>query len=155
MSNFEKGAEWRKWDLHLHTPSSYDYKNKSITDDDFIKKLKKENISAVVITDHHIIDIERIENLKSIAKNDIQIFPGIEFLSDAKGKEPIHFIGIFPENANLKHIWGQISNKTSISRIEGENKNINEVYCHLSDTIKLIKELGGIVSIHAGKKVIH
>ena len=51
------GAEWGKWDLHFHTPSSYDYQNKSITNDDIIKKLSEENISVVAITDHHIIDV--------------------------------------------------------------------------------------------------
>lgn len=29
-----RGSEWRKWDLHIHTPSSYDYKDKSITNED-------------------------------------------------------------------------------------------------------------------------
>ena len=29
--NMTKGSEWRIWDLHLHTPASYDYKDKSVT----------------------------------------------------------------------------------------------------------------------------
>lgn len=78
--------------------------------------------------------------------------PGIEFLSDAKGKEPIHFIAIFSEKSDIEFIWGQIENKTSISRVKGEKKKVNEIYCDLEDTIALIKELGGIVTIHAGKK---
>lgn len=28
MQSFERGSEWRRWDLHLHTASSYDYKCK-------------------------------------------------------------------------------------------------------------------------------
>ena len=39
FTKYPSGAEWRKWDLHLHTPSSYDYKDKNITDDDIIDKL--------------------------------------------------------------------------------------------------------------------
>ncbi|MCF6174985.1 MAG: hypothetical protein L3J71_04420 [Victivallaceae bacterium] len=41
---FEKGAEWRKWDLHFHTPSSYDYENKSVTNQNIIDELSKNDI---------------------------------------------------------------------------------------------------------------
>jgi len=149
---YEKGSEWRKWDLHFHTLSSYDYKDKSITNQDIIDKLYEENISVVAITDHHIIDTIRIKELQELGKDKITILPGIEFLSDARGSEPIHFIGIFDENSNIEHIWGQIKNKTDIFKIEGENKKEHEVYCDLKDTISLIHELGGISTIHAGKK---
>lgn len=147
------GAEWGKWDLHFHTPSSYDYQNKSITNDDIIKKLSEENISVVAITDHHIIDVERIKNLQNLAKaKNIIILPGIEFLSDYRAREPIHFIGIFKEDADISFIWSQLEAKTNISRIRGEGMQINEVYCSFPDTIKLIHELGGLVSVHAGHK---
>ena len=151
MSN--KGSEWNQWDLHFHTQSSYDYGDKSVTDDEIIDKLKRENVRVVSITDHHIIDVERYKNLKKLGETEnITVLPGIEFLSDAKGKEPIHFIAIFSEKSDIEFIWGQIENKTSISRVKGEKKKVNEVYCDLEDTIALIKELGGIVTIHAGKK---
>lgn len=152
--NDTRGSIWRKWDLHVHTPSSYDYGDKSVTNDDIISSLVANGISVAVITDHHNIDIPRIKALQEIAKiSNILILPGIEFLSDARGSDPIHFIGIFSEDiSKLDYIWGQIKNRTQISKIEGEGKKIEEVYCDLDDTIKLVKELGGIVSIHAGGK---
>ncbi len=150
--NYPKGSEWRKWDLHLHTPSSYDYKDNSVTNKQIIETLTSNEISVVAITDHHIIDIERIKELQSLGKDKLTILPGIEFLSDARGRQPIHFIGIFAEDCNLEHVWGQIENKTKISEIKGKGLNINEVYCDLDDTISLIHELGGIVTIHAGEK---
>ncbi len=153
MDKIQRGSEWRKWDLHFHTPTSYDYKDKSVTNEEIIETLSANNISVVAITDHHIIDVDRIKKLQELGKvNNITVLPGIEFLSDAKGKVPIHFIGIFSENCNLEYIWGQIENKTNISKIKGENKNLNEVYCHLEETIKLVKSLGGITTIHAGEK---
>ena len=42
---FPKGAEWRKWDLHFHTPSSYDYKNKSIMNSDLLDALVEKEAS--------------------------------------------------------------------------------------------------------------
>jgi len=154
MLDFNRGSEWRKWDLHFHTPSSYDYKDKSQTNEQIIDKLIENGISVVAITDHHIIDINRIKELVRLADGRITILPGIEFLSDAKGKDPIHFIAIFPENEKCKidFIWKQIESKTAISKIEGAGKKVNEVYCDLLDTINLVKELGGIITIHAGDK---
>ena len=152
-SKYQKGSQWRKWDLHLHTPSSYDYGDKSVTNDDIIDTLKDNEISVAAITDHHQMDVERIKMLQDLGqKNDITILPGIEILSDARGSEPVHFIGIFPEDCKLDHIWGQIQNRTAISKIVGEGKKANEVYCDLLETIDLIHELGGIVTIHSGKK---
>lgn len=148
-----RGSQWRKWDLHFHTPSSYDYANGNITNENIIDQLVSNGIDVVAVTDHHVIDINRIKDLQAIgAKKGVTVLPGIEFLSDARGDEPIHFIGIFPEKCNIEFVWKQIESKTAISRIEGENKKINEVYCDLIDTIREVKQLGGIVTIHAGKK---
>ena len=151
-NQYKKGSEWRRWDLHFHTQTSYDYKAKSATNQDIIDGLVNNNISVVAITDHHIMDVERIQNLQLLGKDKVTILPAIEFLSDSKGSDPIHFIGIFSENCKLQFVWDQIRNKTAISRIEGEGKNINEVYCDLNKTTELIHELGGIVTIHAGSK---
>jgi ABC-type lipoprotein export system ATPase subunit len=150
---YPKGAEWRKWDLHLHTPASYDYEDKSVTNEDIISALAKKSISVVAITDHHTIDVGRIKKLQKLgAEKGVSVLPGIEFLSDARGSEPVHFIGIFAEDCQLEFVWGQLQNKTAISRIISEKKKINEVYCNLIETTKLVQELGGIVTIHSGKK---
>lgn len=148
-----RGSEWKMWDLHFHTPSSYDYGDKSVTNQNIIEKMFEFNISAFAVTDHHLIDTQRIKELQELgqAKN-ITVLPGIEFLSDARGRDPIHFIGIFAEDSNIEYIWGQIENNTNIRDIKGRGKNPNEVYCDLDETMELVKSLGGIVSIHAGDK---
>lgn len=148
-----RGSEWRKWDLHFHTPSSYDYRDKSVTNQKIIDILAENKISVVAITDHHTMDIDRIQNLQQLGKDKgITVLPGIEFLADARGKDPIHFIGVFSDTSNISYIWGQLKNTTNIKQIEGSNRKHNEVYCDLIDTMKLIKELGGITTIHAGSK---
>ncbi len=151
---FSKGSEWRKWDLHFHTPSSYDYKDKSVTNEKIIEVLKENNISLVAITDHHTIDVKRINELRNLAGNDIKILPGIEFCSDSKGKEPIHFIGIFSgaDIKNLNFTREEICSKTNINKQKQNKRRENEIYCNLEKTAKLIRELGGIITIHAGNK---
>jgi hypothetical protein len=151
--NYQNGSNWRKWDLHFHTPSSPDYKDKSITNQEIIDALIKNEISVVAITDHQLMDIDRIKELQSLGlKNNITVIPGIEILSDSRGEEPIHFIGLFSETSDIKYIWGQLENNTNLRRIRGESKKPDEIYCDLKDTALLIKKLGGIVTIHAGKK---
>ncbi|MCH8518917.1 hypothetical protein LAT59_04110, partial [Candidatus Gracilibacteria bacterium] len=153
IQKYPRGSEWRKWDLHFHTLSSYDYHDKSVANVDIINQLSANSISVVAITDHHVIDINRIQELQMLGKEkNITVFPGIEFLSDARGSDPIHFIGIFSNYSDIDYIWGQIQNNTSIKKVKGEGKNINEVYCDLEDTIRLVKELGGVTTIHSGQK---
>ena len=62
--NNNRGSEWNRWDLHLHTASSYDYKYKADDADELLcKTLKANEIKAVAITDHFKIDKCRIEVL--------------------------------------------------------------------------------------------
>ncbi|MBS1594008.1 MAG: hypothetical protein JST90_06765 [Bacteroidetes bacterium] len=151
--NKNKGSEWRRWDLHFHSQSSYDYGNKNLTNQQIVDGLVANNVSVVAITDHHIIDVDRIRELQELGTSKgLTVLPGIEFLADARGQEPIHFIAIFSEKADLEHIWGQIKHKTNIHKIDSEGLDPNQVYCDLIDTIKIVKELNGIVTIHAGKK---
>ena len=75
MELFERGSEWRRWDLHLHTASSYDYEyNAADSDEILAQRLQDNNIDAVAITDHFVIDKDRITNLRRLSPN-IVFFP--------------------------------------------------------------------------------
>ena len=58
--NMNRGSEWRIWDLHFHTPASYDYKNKSVTNEEIVNGLVSNGVSVVAVTDHDIIDVQII-----------------------------------------------------------------------------------------------
>jgi len=152
-SKYPCGAEWRKWDLHFHTLSSYDYKDKSISSADIINCLNYHEVAAVAITDHHKINIAYIEELQNLGlKTDITVFPGIELTTGAGGSESIHIIGIFSEESDLETIWTKISGRLDITEGDIRKKGNNKVYVPLDDATSVIHELGGIVSIHAGRK---
>lgn len=149
---FERGSEWRKWDLHLHTPSSFDYSDMSVTNEEIIESLKSNEISAAVITDHHYIDVERIKELAELGKKEnILILPGIELRSELGGSETIHFIGIFPIE-NLDTTWEKIKGKLELTKHDIETVGNEKVYKDLADSCKIFHELGGITTIHAGTK---
>jgi hypothetical protein len=61
MDKFERGSEWRKWDLHIHTKGTN--KNDNFTSSDFgkfcvtlFKKALEKDIQAIGITDYFSID---------------------------------------------------------------------------------------------------
>lgn len=157
MNKHTRGSEWRKWDLHFHTPSSYDYRDKSITNEKIIEVLSQNNISVIAITDHHIIDVERITELQILGKEkNITVLPGIEFRAELGGSESIHYIGVFSETLNkqaLQDIWTKLQSschitKTDIEKIGGDAN----IQCDFKETSSLIHKLGGIVTVHAGTK---
>lgn len=91
-----RGSEWNRWDLHVHTASSYDYKYKGADTDDLLCQILKQNdVKAVAITDHFKIDKDRIERLRSKAP-EIVFFPGVELRTD-KGSNNLHLILVFSE----------------------------------------------------------
>ena len=148
-----RGSEWRKWDLHFHTPSSYDYKDKSVTNQKIIDILAENKISVVAITDHHTMDIARIQELQLLGKDKgITVLPGIEFCSELGGSESIHFIGIFSEKSDFSTIWTKIQGKHNLTKADIECKGNERIVCNFVDTCKTIIELGGIISVHAGSK---
>lgn len=149
----ELGSIWRKWDLHFHTPSSFDYKDKNVSNQEIIETLKDNEISVVAITDHHVIDIDRITELQRIGKeNEITVLPGIEFRSELGGSEIVHFIGIFSEKCDLNDIWIDLQAECGIKPSQIAEIGDDKIYVPLKETADIIHKLGGIVTVHAGKK---
>ena len=149
-----KGSEWRIWDLHLHTPSSYDYKDKSVTNEDIVNELAANGVSVVAITDHNTIDIERINELRHLGKSKgLYVLPGIELCSELGGSESVHFIGIFSDHADIESIWTKIQGQCNLTKADIESKGGHErICCEFVKTCELILSLGGIITVHAGNK---
>jgi hypothetical protein len=150
LEYFERGSEWRKWDLH--TPSSFDYGDGSVSNEEIIETLKLNEISAAIITDHHHVDVERIKELAELGKKEnILILPGIELRSELGGRDSIHFIGIFP-NENIDHIWDRIKGELHLTDHDIDRDGDDGIISRIERSCELIHELGGITTIHAGRK---
>lgn len=148
------GSVWRKWDLHFHTPGSFDYKNKSLTNQNLIDALKSKEIEAVAITDHNTFDVTRIKDLQKLGKkNGIIVFPGIELRGDKRDKAPINLIGIFADDCDLDFIASEILTKLDINKQRNVDKRGEDaIYVDTFKACDLIRSLGGLVTIHAGNK---
>jgi len=151
--NFPRGSVWRQWDLHFHTPDSSDYSDKSVTNEEIIAALCKAEVSVVAVTDHHVMNPERIRKLQQLgASIPITVLPGIEMRSELGGSESIHFIGLFPETSDIDVLWRKIQAHCDLDPSAVARIGDDAVYCDFRDTAELIHQLGGLVSIHAGHK---
>lgn len=146
------GSEWKKWDLHLHTASSYDYRYKNNNADELLcQSLRDNHVAAVAITDHFRIDKERIEHLRSLAP-EIVFFPGVELRTD-KGGNNLHLILIFSEKSNLDNLSQDFDVIMRRSKAKSPDSD-EKIYWDFNDIIDFakVKEHPAIISIHAGNK---
>jgi len=150
MGDYPRGSEWRKWDLHVHTASSYDAEYKGSDSDDLLCKALKDNkITAVAITDHFVIDSKRISHLRELTP-DITFFPGVELRTD-KGAANLHVILVFSENIDLTILAADFDAIMRRQKAKASTSN-DTIYWTFEDIIEFAHGRGGLVSIHAGKK---
>jgi ABC-type lipoprotein export system ATPase subunit len=150
--NRPEGSVWGRWDLHFHTPSSYDYKDKSITNQQIVQNLVDSMIVLVAVTDHHLIDPQRIADLSHLGAGRLTVLPGIELRTDLGGKESVHIIGLFDQKSELTYIWTKLQGKLGITPTEVQRKGDDQVYVQFEHAALVIHELGGYVSVHVGRK---
>jgi len=148
---FPRGSEWHKWDLHVHTPYSYDWDSScKETVDDLVKKAISEGISVIAITDHH--EVKGITEAQRAAKGKaITILPGVEIRTD-KGNKGVHIIGIFDQDVTPKTIYDKLLCPLNLSENDVKTKGNKQVYCNFEKACQRIHALGGLVFLHAGTK---
>ena len=92
-TKYNRGSEWRKWDLHIHTPKSIENKYGSDSDsiwDKYINALERlpKEVSVIGITDYYFIDgYEKVMSYKQNGRlrNIDKIFPLLELRIDTFG----------------------------------------------------------------------
>ena len=166
-NKYPRGSEWRKWDLHVHTPASDGTGSPNEIVDTAISK----GISVIAITDHHTA--EYIDQVKDYAKDkDISIISGIEFRSEYGGRS-VHFIAYFPEKngetiLDSTALHNLVLSKLGVSKTEIVAKGrecdstLNEddafkkgmflVQVDMKLASDIVHSLGGIISVHNGNK---
>ncbi|TLD43037.1 MAG: PHP N-terminal domain protein [Candidatus Jettenia ecosi] len=147
-----RGSLWHRWDLHFHTPSSFDYDDNNITNNQIVECLIENQIRVVAITDHHVMDVSRLRELQRIGNDRLTVLPGIE-LRDDHGGDPIHYICIFPDDCNLDHVWTTLQGSLGLTTTAIRDKGGDEkIYVPIEEGAKQTRDLGGVVSIHAEVK---
>lgn len=174
IKKFNRGSEWRKWDLHLHSKYSLEDRAKLEITDIFKSAIEK-GISVISVTDHTNVDgldevwdlwehgeVE-IEDVKITIKDYIDFLPGIELRTD-KGKHSVHIVVVFPKHIGgervdkkflIENFLAKINSSESDIKKSGNSQYKDGLLLHTVDfeeTSKKVRELGGLLIVHAGSK---
>jgi Schlafen, AlbA_2 len=156
--------QWRRMDVHLHTPASIDFQEPSITFLDILKKAEARSIDLIAFTDHNSVagyarfleEIERLtwlEKLKRILPEEkrqleeyerlrkkILVLPGFEFTATFG----FHILGIFPETTPVRVIEHVLLNLN----VPAEKLDQGATECGATSDVltayRLIAEAGGL-----------
>ena len=85
---FEKGSEWNKWDLHIHSPNTHlnnGYGGTNVAD--FIKKIKERGIKAVGLTNYFNFTFEDFDLKQKLEERGIVTFLNLEIRLAYQNKE--------------------------------------------------------------------
>lgn len=148
MNQYPRGSEWRRWDLHVHTASSYDSDyNGNDADTLLVESLRNDNVAAVAITDHFVIDKSRIESLRSLAP-EITFFPGVELRTD-KGDTNIHVVLIFSDKFDFDIL---VEDFNVFKRTASNNDDNHKICWDYKSIVEFAQNHDALISIHAGRK---
>ncbi|MGG4305977.1 TrlF family AAA-like ATPase [Bacillus wiedmannii] len=133
------GTIWHKCDLHLHTPASSCFRDKNLSEQEWVQKAIDEGLSCVAVTDHN--SGNWINNVITAANGtNLTVFPGVEITcSDAK----IHMLILFDTDKNSTDIEDFLI-QSGIPRHDF-GKETAHTSKSLEDIIKLAKSCEALV----------
>jgi PHP family Zn ribbon phosphoesterase len=140
------GLRFHKLDLHLHTPASHCFGDKSVTADDIVAEAKRKGLSAIAVTDHN--SGEWIDLVKAAAKKaDLIVFPGVE-ITCTGGTSGIHLIALFDPDC------GKTDIETLLGALGLQPQHFGDISTVVGrsvlDVAKIVSERGGLaVLAHA------
>jgi len=126
----ETAILYRKIDLHIHTPCSECYGDKSVTAKQIVDAARRAGLEAIGITDHNIV--EAVDDVRRAAEGSgIVVFPGIE-LSTIGG----HILALFDVASDVAALRRFLESIDLDSDKWGEPANLAS-----GDTIDILKKI--------------
>ncbi len=141
------GSKWYKFDFHVHTPMSSDYRDMNVTPEQWLLAAMSKGLDAVVVTDHNSGEwVDKLktvyESLKSNASGikgfrELVIFPGVEITAD----HGIHLLGVFDPSCDSNKIVSVLAQCEIIDRFGKADTFSSKSF---PDIISVIKKAKGI-----------
>ncbi len=107
------GARWWKFDFHTHTPASYDFRDKEVSPENWLKAVMEAKIDCVAVTDHNTgAWIDPLKKALSKIENNPQppewyrpliIFPGVE-ISVSNIDASVHLLAILDPDSTSETV---------------------------------------------------
>lgn len=96
--NRATGSAFMKVDLHVHTPKSMCYSDKSVTPEQIVDAALAAELEVIAVTDHNAV--EAIDDIRQIAgKRGLFVFPGVELSAEGG-----HVIAIFELDTPMERL---------------------------------------------------
>jgi len=131
------GLEYKKLDLHIHTPASRCFLDKKASAEEIITAAKKQGLEGIAITDHNTAEfIDAV--LTAANKEDLVVYPGVEISLEAG----YHLIAIFDPGQNQKFVENFLGSIGILPDQYGKS----EAFCkeNIRDVISKIHERNGL-----------
>jgi len=135
------GLRFKKLDLHLHTPASRCFANKSVTAEAIVAEAKQKGLSGIAVTDHNSgAWIDQVKTAAEQAK--LVVFPGVE-ITCAGGESGIHLIALFDPRC------GKVDIETLLGALGLTPNQFGDITTVVErspmDVAKIIHDRGGLV----------
>jgi PHP family Zn ribbon phosphoesterase len=127
----------RKVDLHIHTPVSTCYSEKSASPERIVDAALAVGLEAIAVTDHNTC--EGIENISHAgAEKGLVVFPGVE-LSTKEG----HFVSIFDTKISIASLKALLDTVGITKEAAGDGHALAQA--DIESILKTIHKAGGII----------
>lgn len=162
--------QWRRVDLHLHTPASADFQEQNVTYLDILQKAEMRGLDVVAFTDHNTIagyaamlaDVEQLELLERLGRlrpderrrldeyrrlrQKVLVLPAFEFTATFG----FHILGVFPEAMSVREIEHiLLTLNVPASKLDAGSGEVGSTTDVLT-AYRVIDEAGGlVVAAHA------
>ena len=109
-------------------------------------------VAAVAVTDHHIIDVARSTTCNGLLGIGWSFFLGSNSAPNWAATNPFILSASFPTIAMLLIFGTRFRGRWTSPPEACSRKEIERVYVSFAQAAKLFHDLGGVVSVHAGRK---
>ena len=158
-------GQWRRMDLHMHTPGSRDYEQPEIRYLDILRQAERRGLDIIAFTDHNTIngyrsmqrEVEELEMLEKLGRirademgrlseyrrlrKKILVLPGFEFTATFG----FHVIGLFPPEKSLREIEFILMQLRVPLRVLEQGLTEAGATSDVLTAYRMIDEAGGIV----------
>lgn len=95
-----RGARWFKCDLHMHTPASQCFRDRTVTPEQWVDACLEAGLHCVAVTDHNTG--AWIDCIKEVAsEKGLVVFPGVEITCDTS---KIHLLVLFDLDKTTQNV---------------------------------------------------
>ncbi|MCA9924341.1 MAG: hypothetical protein KC421_18320, partial [Anaerolineales bacterium] len=161
----QPSRQWRRMDLHLHTPGSGDYQQNDVSYLDILRQAEIRGLDIIAFTDHNTVDgfatmkkeIEQLLWLENLGRIEVEekrrlkeyrrllgkilVLPGFEFTATFG----FHILGIFPSETEVSFLEHLLLTLRVPANLLHEGKTAVGATSDVLTAYHIINEAGGIV----------